>query len=191
MGTVRLRWLLLFRFILVNALLACLAMALTASGYVAPVFETDSSRITYGIAGLFVIAWAGSAFHAWRISGWLNEQQTEILPAGEADRDKAFAKMAWLDYVAEILVSLGLIGTVVGFSMALAGVAQDTLGQASGAQSAVVFLMQGMQVALNTTLLGAALALWQGCNVLMLRTAATTYWCNRLAERDRQQWVSR
>jgi hypothetical protein len=38
-----------------------------------------------------------------------------------------------------------------------------------------------MRIALNTTLLGAGLAIWHEINIRMLRTALIVYWSNRLA----------
>ena len=108
-------------------------------------------------------------------------------PACEAESDKDIAKTEWLASVSEWLVALGLLGTVVGFSMALAGVDQGALSTANGAQSAVTALMQGMRVALNTTLLGAALALWHEVNVRMLKTALAVYWADRIAV-SQQMW---
>lgn len=179
------RNLLAYRFILANAMFGCLAVGLTAHGYIWPMFETDSSYITYGIVALFLVGWLGTAGQVWRVALLLNEQKvTGARPAHPAQRDKAMAKMVWLGGVAEGLVTLGLIGTVVGFAMAISGVSEDSINQATGAQTAVVYLMQGIRVALNTTLIGGALALWQGVNVLMLHTAATSYWSDRLVEQD-------
>ena len=179
------RNLLVYRFILANSTIGGLAAGLTANGYVWPIFATDSSYITYGIAALFLVGWFGTAGQVWRVGLLLNEQKTTgARPAHPALRDKAMAKVVWLGAVAEGLVTLGLIGTVVGFAMAIHGVSEDSISQATGAQTAVVYLMQGIRVALNTTLIGGALALWQGVNVLMLHTAATSYWSDRVAAQD-------
>ena len=41
--------------------------------------------------------------------------------------------------------------------------------------------MAGMRIALNTTVLGASLAIWHEVNQRMLRTALVVYWADRMA----------
>lgn len=174
--------LLLYRFAIVNGLAAVLAAALWWSGYLVPVFANDGSRLTIAIAALFAVAWLGAAKETVVVSLALNATKADgPRPACEAMRDKDVAKVEWLAAASEWLVALGLLGTVIGFSMALSGIDQGAAANASGAQSAVTALMQGMRVALNTTLLGAALALWHEVNVRMLRTALAVYWADRVA----------
>lgn len=178
--------LLIYRFAIVNALLGAFAAALWWNGYLTPVFETDQSRVTIAIAALFVIGWVGAARETVIASRQLNWAKAgRAGPACESERDKDLAKVEWLFSVPEWLVGLGLLGTVIGFIMALSGVDQSTLVQATGAQSAVAALMQGMRVALNTTVLGASLALWHELNVRMLRTALTVYWADRIGALQR------
>jgi len=175
------RNLLVYRFILANTLFAALAAALGWSGHLLPVFETDQSRITLAITALFLVGWGSTLKQLIAVSGCLNQsKQLGYRPASPAEGDKALLKVAWLDEVSEWLVALGLLGTVIGFAMALSGIDQTSLTQASGAQDAVAALMQGMRVALNTTLVGAALAIWHQVNLRMLKTAMGCYWIDRV-----------
>jgi hypothetical protein len=173
--------LLIYRFVLVNALFFALAGSLWWNGYVAPVFQTDLSHVTFGIAALFVLGWLGMAKEIFIASRQLNLAKAAPQPAVQADRDKDLAKVEWLGSVSEWLVGLGLVGTVIGFIIALSSVDQSALLQTSGAQSAVATLMAGMRTALNTTVLGASLALWHEVNQRMLRTALAVYWADRMA----------
>lgn len=172
---------LIYRWVLVNALLIALAGAIAWTGYLLPVFEGDLTRLTYGIAALFVGSWAWCLKEIVVASRQLDASKRELEPAVPAQRNKDLAKVEWLERVAQWLAGLGLLGTVIGFSIALSGVDQDAVANASGAQGAVASLMQGMRIALNTTLLGAALAMWQEVNVSMLRTALECYWSDRIA----------
>lgn len=175
------RNLLLYRFILANTLFAALAAALAWSGHVLPVFETDQSRITLVIAALFLVGWGSTLKQLILVSGALNRsKQIGYRAASPAEGDKALLKVEWLDEVSEWLVALGLLGTVIGFAMALSGVDQTSVTQAAGARDAVAALMAGMRVALNTTLLGAALAIWHQVNLRMLKTAMGCYWIDRI-----------
>lgn len=172
--------LLIYRFVLVNALFLALTVTVWWNGWLAPVFATDLSRVTYAIAGLFVVGWFGTAREIVVASRQLNVARAAPRPAREAERDKDLAKVEWLGSVSEWLVALGLIGTVIGFIIALSSVDQSALLQASGAQSAVGTLMSGMRTALNTTVLGASLAIWHEVNQRMLTTALAVYWADRI-----------
>jgi hypothetical protein len=173
--------LLIYRFILVNTLLFALTAALWWNGYLAPIFQTDLSHVTFAIAALFALGWLGTAKEIVVASRQLNVAKSGPLPARQSERDKDLAKVEWLASVSEWLVGLGLVGTVIGFIIALSSVDQSALLQASGAQSAVATLMSGMRTALNTTVLGASLAMWHEVNQRMLRTALAVYWADRMS----------
>ncbi len=173
--------LLLYRFILANTLLAALAAALAWSGHLLPVFEQDQSRITLAIAALFLVGWGWTLKQLIAVSCCLNRaKQLGYRPATPAESDKALLKLEWLDELSEWLVALGLLGTVIGFAMAISDIDQTSVTQAAGARDAVAALIAGMRVALNTTLLGAALAIWHQVNLRMLKTAMGCYWIDRI-----------
>ena len=62
--------------------------------------------------------------------------------------------------IANSLVLLGLIGTVIGFIIALSGVDPEAATQVENVAAMVSTLINGMSVALNTTLVGAVLYVW-------------------------------
>lgn len=170
-----------YRFLIFNGLAFALTAVLWLNGYVQPVID-GGAPLTWAIVALFVIGWAWALKEVIVVSSGLNENKAiGAAPAVEAEAAKDTAKVAWLTSVAEWLVALGLLGTVIGFAAALEAVDQSTLGSADGAQAAVGTLMAGMRVAINTTLLGAALALWHEINVRLLKTALAVYWNDRLA----------
>jgi hypothetical protein len=174
--------LLIYRFLIFNSLMVALVAVLAWNGLVAQLFENDQSRITLAIVALFIVGWLWSFKETAVVSLELNSAKMHgPRPALAAERDKDIGKVEWLFSVSEWLVALGLLGTVVGFYIALSGVDQNTVNEASGAQSAVAALMVGMRTALTTTILGAVLGLWHEVNVTMLRTALLAYWSDRLA----------
>lgn len=121
--------LLFYRFIILNILALAIVAALGWSGYLLPLFVTDESRLTIVIAALFLIGWVWSWKEAVTLSMALNNSKRRgPQPACDALRDKAVAKTEWLGSVSEWLVALGLLGTVIGFSMALAGIDQGAVG---------------------------------------------------------------
>jgi len=170
-----------YRFLIFNCLAFALAAALWINGFVAPVIE-GGAPITWGILALFAVGWGWCVKEVVVVASELNaNDDSGAQPAIDAEAAKDTAKVAWLSSVAEWLVALGLLGTVIGFAHALEAVDSTTLGSADGAQQAVATLMGGMGIAINTTLLGAALALWHEVNTRMLKTALTVYWSDRLA----------
>ncbi len=72
--------------------------------------------------------------------------------------------------VANSLVLLGLIGTVIGFIIALSGIDPQKASEFGSISPMVSTLIQGMSTALYTTLVGAVLNLWLMTNYHMLAT---------------------
>lgn len=75
--------------------------------------------------------------------------------------------------MANSLVLLGLIGTVLGFVIALSGVDPQAAGDVRAITPMVSDLISGMSVALYTTLVGAVLNLWLMVNYRILAGGAT------------------
>jgi len=139
-----------YRFIIFNACAAAGIVWATKLGYVEQVFNGDISGISYGITALFIVGLISSARFVYR------------LPEHAAQSDHIGA-------IAEWLVTLGLIGNVVGFVLALHGLDANSL--ANGAQKVAAQLLAGMGVAFYSTLAGAVLALWTSVNKRMIDTA--------------------
>ena len=72
-------------------------------------------------------------------------------------RLKVSNRIAFVNYKANSLVFLGLVGTVIGFIVALSGVDPVTISIAKAVGPLVANLIQGMSIALYTTLVGAVL----------------------------------
>lgn len=161
--------LLIYRMLVVNTCVAALFIWATMQGYVQTIIEGDSSRITLGIIGLFAIGIWSLGVRTFKVSTVLNR-----LKRGEAvsvDAAKFIAKGEHIDDISGWLVTLGLIGTVVGFIMALSSMDQGAMATAQGVQAAIGKLVEGMQVAIYTTLAGAFFGLWIDINRRILKTA--------------------
>jgi biopolymer transport protein ExbB/TolQ len=70
--------------------------------------------------------------------------------------------------IAGSLVILGLIGTVIGFIIALSGVHPDQAADVKAITPMVSTLIAGMSTALYTTLVGAVLNIWLTVNYHIL-----------------------
>jgi hypothetical protein len=109
-------------------------------GYVGFVFTHDVSHISYLISGLFAASMAG----------------VFLGRTGHLERAEVW------------LVTLGLIGNVVGFIIALQNIDTGSLGTAEGVQKVAASLLAGMGVAFCSTLVGAVAALWISINAWVI-----------------------
>ena len=96
-------------------------------------------------------------------SDWL-EYTKKMLP---------FSRIVHIRYIANSLTVLGLIGTVLGFIIALSGVDPDIASNPSAISPMVAQLIEGMSVALYTTLVGSILSVWLGLVYQMLTTGTS------------------
>ena len=83
---------------------------------------------------------------------------------------KLASRIAVVRHIAGSLVFLGLIGTVIGFMIALSGVNPEDAADISAIGPMVSTLIGGMSVALSTTLVGAVLNIWLMVNYRLLES---------------------
>lgn len=107
-------------------------------GLVEKLWQVDSTKISFVILGVYAVV---SAF-----VGWLTWSADWVLEA-------RFRPAC--DFVPELMVELGLIGTVIGFLMML-GLAFNgiDLNNVQATQAALARMASGISVALTTTLVG-------------------------------------
>ncbi|TGR84597.1 hypothetical protein EN866_32850 [Mesorhizobium sp. M2D.F.Ca.ET.223.01.1.1] len=130
----------MIRLAILNFGFACFVAWAWWLGYVSFVFTHDVSHISYLISALFIASMAGVFLGR---TGHL--ERTEV----------------WL-------VTLGLIGNVVGFIIALQNIDTGSLGTAEGVQKVAASLLAGMGVAFCSTLVGAVSALWISVNAWVI-----------------------
>ncbi|MCB0352841.1 MAG: MotA/TolQ/ExbB proton channel family protein [Bdellovibrionales bacterium] len=173
-------------FLLINfAGIALLALAYM-KGWVNLVIERDATRITLVIpvlffGGLFLcvsrIFSLNRAFNhlAKREGRWIERYRQiaakSISNASELLQVSLFRKLMWLRYLQRLFPILGMVGTVMGFMIAtdgskLEGIAEN---QAMGMQL-VVQMIQGIGIALTTTLVGMIFMVWMSVNLRLLET---------------------
>ena len=190
------RYVLVLRATLINAVALALAVIAWLQGLVAPIFATDTTYLTHLIVAVFAVGLATCLRRIVQISRELNAvkegrpapgtragqflaQARDTDSQGRASlagalRLKLSSRIAGVRQFANNLVLLGLIGTVVGFIMALSGVDPDTVGDAAAIAPMVSNLIEGMGVALYTTLVGSVLNIWLMLNCRLLETASVS-----------------
>lgn len=189
------RHLLVLRFLLFNIAAFALLGAAWMRGWTAAVLKADDTGLSLGI---FLVFLGGLALCGWRVFEISLEQEqaranhpaagtrAAVHLAAVAGRDSGSrataaarlkmmlaSRISPVHHAANSLVLLGLIGTVVGFIIALSGVNPGTAGSVDAITPMVAELIHGMSVALYTTLVGAILHLWLKINYLILAGGAT------------------
>ena len=197
-------YLLVLRFAAFNVAALALLVTIWLEGWIGLVVESDITRITSGIAVVFAIGWLMSAHRIFRCSRELNaaadpasavssramwylEITGKTRPEARgtiADclRSRLYARIAVVRTIANTLVTLGLIGTVIGFIIALSGVNADAVADVGAIGPMISTLIEGMAVALYTTLVGAVFHVWLLVNYQLLATG-TVNLTNAIIER--------
>ena len=188
------RGLLILRFAIANIAGFSLLGALYMNGFVDDVRAGDSTGLSIAI---FVAFLAGNVIcgqRIWRVSteldglsgdgvrphSWAGRYLAAVAGRDSSSRallastleSRVAAKIVVVRHVANSLVLLGLIGTVIGFIIALSGVDPETVADVDKIAPMVGELIRGMSVALYTTLVGAILSLWLTVNFQILSGGA-------------------
>lgn len=184
------RYLLALRFAVVNFVGFALLGVAYLHGLVDQIVAADATRLVIVIAMLFV---GGLFVCGWKIaqtSHELNQVKdfNPLVPSRAAAylaeirgrsgdsraliasslRLKLSHRIGVVHNIANSLIFLGLIGTVVGFIIALSGVDPARVADVESISPMVANLIEGMSVALYTTLVGAVLHLWLMVNYRIL-----------------------
>jgi hypothetical protein len=188
------RHLLLMRFTLVNMAGFALLGAVTAQGWVGMMLAVDDTHICKLLFVLFSIGLVWTARRAGMLSRELNALDdgdrtgsTRVAAfmrdirgrGGEtraalaaALRLKLAHRIAPVRHMAGSLVLIGLIGTVIGFIIALSAVDPSAASDPSQIGPMVATLLRGMSMALFKTLLGSILNVWLMLNYRLLEGGA-------------------
>ena len=176
------RYLLVVRFVLVNLVAAALLAAAYMQGWLDGIFAERLRELSSGIFLVFLYGLGLCGVQVWRHSVALNQlkagtpnpesrigqylsraagasPESRLLQAGTL-RLKLTNRIVVVRHIANALVFLGLIGTVIGFIIALSGVDPESASNAENVAAMVATLIGGMSVALYTTLIGAVLYIW-------------------------------
>lgn len=168
------------------------------NGWCAKVVEADSSRVTFAILGLFVVAMVSAIYRVMSISRELDRMHADdseycqryrlaLSKGGNVSRAleiRLFSRIGHIRTIGNGLVVLGLIGTVLGFILVASNVDADTAADVGQVGSLVGALLHGMGVAFYTTLVGAVFSLWLSMNYQILHSATADLLATILAMAD-------
>jgi hypothetical protein len=197
------RYLLVLRFALINIVATALSVAAWLQGWLSGLLEPLTGILSGIIVVVFAYGLMICGFRIWQTSVAIND----LKEGGKTAATRAARYLAAIRRkdaesrtiqlntlrlnlshriqivrnVANLLVFLGLIGTVIGFIISLSGVDAKAVSQADSVASMVATLIQGMSIALYTTLLGAVLNVWLNINYRVLSTGTVNLYSEIVA----------
>ena len=188
------KYLLILRYSLINLVGLIFLFVLTTQGYVTKAIKADITNMVIVILTLFATGFILAAYRTFWLSRELNYSFFKILPNHSLAKDflqsskkldassrnnlatslriKLSSKINYIKFMANTLVILGLIGTVIGFIIALSGVDGSVSSNPEEVSKMVSTLIQGMSVALYTTLVGSICSVWLNICYQIMSTGA-------------------
>ena len=173
---------LVMRFMAINFGGLALLGAIWREGWIDQLLIADSTGLVRLIAAVFLLGLGWCVVRVIEIGSEMNTMRAEQPdPASESGRFlhklrksggrgrvtlegalrmRLAGKIAPVRHLASMLVMLGLVGTVAGFVIALSGVNPETARDVSAIAPMVSTLIEGLGVALHTTLVGSVLNIW-------------------------------
>ena len=189
------RSLLLLRYVLLNVVAIALLAVAWSQGYVHKVVNADQTYLSVVIFIVFVIGLVLCTQKLWQTNREIDAIKSEAGLASPAIahlltqqnsthsaiqttagttsisgsmRLRLSHRISVVRHLGNTLVLLVLIGTVLGFIIALSGVDPEKAGDVSTIAPMVSTLIQGMSTALYTTLIGSIFNVWLMANFQML-----------------------
>jgi len=179
------RSLLLLRYTLLNVVAFALLGVAWSQGYVHKVVAADQTYLSVVIFLVFIVGLVLCTQKLWQTNKeidalktpeGLNSEAVSHLTARKNNeatisgsmRLRLSHRISVVRHLGNTLVLLGLIGTVLGFIIALSGVDPETASDVNSIAPMVSRLIQGMSTALYTTLIGSIFNVWLMANFQML-----------------------
>jgi hypothetical protein len=194
------RHLLVLRFLLLNIVASGLLVAVYLQGWLDGALEGYTGWLTLVICAVFLFGLLLCALRVWHTNQELNALTEDIPPStsrlglylasvtgrsaesrmisANLLRGRLGTQIVVVRQIADSLVFFGLVGTVIGFIVALSGVDPQTSAQVEEVASMVATLVTGMSIALYTTLVGAVLHVWLMVNHRLLATGTSNLFNN-------------
>jgi hypothetical protein len=192
--TVSYRYVLLLRFVLLNLLALALVAVMWAQGWLDDMIATDRYHLVKLNVGVFLVGLGLCGSRILKLSHDLNELKKNRFSPGsragiylraadgkdsqsrallaESLKMKYGVRLGSIRHLANTIVLLGLIGTVIGFIIALSGVSAEAATNAQAIAPMISTLLFGMAIALYKTLVGSVLNVWLMANYRLLETGS-------------------
>lgn len=141
--TLFLKWWLMFVAMIVGLTL------LAISGGLGVLWQEDSTKLSFVLLGIFtgMSTWCG--VKTWRLSSFIDSDKED---KHIVERIEGLMEVGW--FTSDLCLSIGMMGTVIGFIMMLSGLAQVDVTDINTVQGLIKNLGAGMSTALYSTLTG-------------------------------------
>jgi hypothetical protein len=201
------RYVLVLRFALLNLVAVALVAAVWAQGWLDDMIATDRYHLVKLNVGVFLVGLGLCGNRIIRLSHDLNELKENAnnpgsragayqrATAGKDSQSRALiaeslkmkfgVRLGSIRHLANTIVLIGLIGTVIGFIIALSGVSAEAATDAQAIAPMVSTLIFGMAIALYKTLVGSVLNVWLMVNYRLLE-AGTVHLVTGIIERGEE-----
>jgi uncharacterized membrane protein (DUF485 family) len=202
------RHLLVLRFALLNIVASGLLVAVYLQGWLDDALQGYTAWLTLAICAVFVFGLLLCTLHIWRTNHELNATRQDDPPrlsrvgayltgvSGRSAESRTImanllhsrlaSQIVVVRQTADSLVFFGLVGTVIGFIIALSGVDPQSSTEIDEVAPMVATLVAGMSIALYTTLVGSVLHVWLMVNHRLLATG-TSQLFNNIVELGEQR----
>ena len=138
-----LRW-----WLFITGVIAAMIYMVT-QGVLLTIWQNDATKLSFLLLGLFIIMSAWCGYKTWTLSKFIDEGQDE---PHLIDRIERLMEVGW--FTSDLCLTIGMVGTVVGFIMMLSGFATVNIEEVQTVQLLIKELGVGMSTALYTTLTG-------------------------------------
>ena len=124
---------------------------LISDGWLTIVLEKDATKLSFLLMFIFTIMSAWCGYKTWKLSKFLDNGQTGTYLVEKIEH---LMEVGW--FTSDLCLSVGMMGTVIGFIMMLSGFTNINTQDISTVQNLIKSLGVGMSTALYTTLIGLA-----------------------------------
>jgi hypothetical protein len=112
-------------------------------------WEHDSTKLSFLLLLIFIHMSAWCGYKTWRLSRFLDRDETEKYLV---EKIEGLMEAGW--FASDLCLSIGMVGTVIGFITMMSGFGQIDVANMTTVQDMIKSLGSGMSTALYTTLVG-------------------------------------
>ena len=125
------------------------SVLLAGLGLLGTLWEKDATKLSLVLLGLFAVMSGRCGYKTWRLSVFIDSNKTEPYLIEKIEH---LMEVGW--FTSDLCLSIGMMGTVIGFIMMLGGFANIDINDMATVQGLIKGLGVGMSTALYTTLTG-------------------------------------
>jgi ABC-type Fe3+ transport system permease subunit len=122
---------------------------LIAEGGLRTLWEQDFTKLSFLLLLIFIHMSAWCGYKTWRLSRFLDSDETEKYLVEKIEK---LMEAGW--FASDLCLSIGMVGTVVGFIAMMSGFGKIDVSDMTTVQDMIKSLGSGMSTALYTTLVG-------------------------------------